>query len=446
MKQVKVPINLIDPKDRYRTDFGNLAELKLSIQKDGLISPIAVQALPDDRFRLLAGERRLRACKDLGWAEIDAKVWPIEPALSELDVRCIELAENLHRKDFTWQEKVRLEAHIHSLQVGVHGEKVGNTGTGHSQADTARFLGTSKGALSQDLKLARAIDVVPELNESKTKEEAMKKLRLLQETAIHEELLKRAHADEDEAAVPEQDKQLTMCSAFILGDARELILHVGNEEVDFIEIDPPYSVGLNEVKQGQQAGKEEYTEVAGIDYYTFMGTILDEAIRALKPGRWLILWHAEEHEATLKGMLKARGMSVGSSAAIWVKPTGQTNHPEYEMGSAYERFFYASKGNAVLLKQGRANVFTFSPVPPQRKIHPTEKPIEMLQAVFSCFTMKGQSALVPFLGSGASLMALANAGVEAYGFDLSPVFKRSYEVRILSQQYGKYFNTTAEGK
>lgn len=443
MYQASITIASIEAKDRARTDFGNLESLKQSIKDNGLITPIAVQSGKDGSFRLLAGERRLKACTELGWEVIDAKVWTDE--LSELDVYCIELAENLDRKDFTWQEKVRLEARIHALQVGDKGEKISPTGKGHSQADTARFLGVSAGEVTQNLKLAKAFEVMPELAESKTREEALKKLRLLQETAIHEELLSRAHSSTAAAPENEDDLRLRMCKAFMIADAREALPEVPAESADFIEIDPPYAVSLDTLKQAEDGRMEEYTEVSDEGYYQFMGIILDEAVRILKPGRWLILWHGHHHSQVLASMLSARGLTVAPIPAIWVKPSGQTNHPEYTMASCYEMFHYASKDNAVLLKQGRSNVFHVSPVPPQRKIHPTERPIELLEAILQTFTMKGQSMLVPFLGSGASLMAGANQGLNAFGFDLSEKFKRSYEVRILSQQFGKYYNTTENG-
>jgi DNA modification methylase len=374
---------------------------------------------------------------------IDAKIWTEE--LTELDIRCIELAENIDRKEFSWQEKVRLQAHIHALQVGEHGEKVSPAGKGHSQADTARFLGANPGTVSINLKLAKAFDVVPQLAESKTREDAIKMLRTLQETAIHEELLKRATVKHAEDPQTDEQNRMKMCSAFRIADARVAMKMVGTEEMDFIEIDPPYAVGLDEHKQGPESVMEEYTEVTDHAYYEFMGVILDEAVRILKPGRWLVLWHGHHHSQVLASMLRARNLTVAPIPAIWAKPSGQCNHPEYTMASCYEMFHYASKGNAILLKQGRPNIFHVSPVPPQRKIHPTERPIELLEAVMQTFTMGGMKALVPFLGSGATLMAAANVGVDAFGFDLSEKFKRSYEVRILSQAYGKYHNSMERG-
>lgn len=431
-------------KDRFRRDFGNFEELKLSIKTKGLITPIAVQDLENGSFLLLAGERRLKACIELEHHFIEAKIFTGE--MSEYDIRCIELAENLDRKDFTWQEKTFLEAEIHRIQVSQHGEKHAPGGPGWSQADTAKFLGSSTGAVSQNLKLAAAMEAIPQLKDCATKDEAMKTLRLLQEKMIHEELMERVKAASEEAATATSadEQRMAMLDSYIVSDALEGLLSLKAETMDFIEIDPPYSIGLDKVKRGGDI--EEYTEIDDISYYSFMGKVIDECTRVLKSSRWLVLWHAYSHSLILKGMLEARGYKVSSSPAIWAKPAGQTNHPESSMANCYELFHYASKGNSILFKQGRSNIFHVSPVPPNKKIHPTEKPIELLEAILQAFTIPGYKILVPFLGSGVTLMAAANLRCEAFGFDLSPLFKRSYEVRILSQTHGKYFNSTEEGR
>lgn len=76
--------------ERHRRDLGDLSSLKESIREIGLLHPVVVR--PDGR--LIAGERRLAACKALGWTDIPAT----EVALD--DVLRGELAENTERKDF----------------------------------------------------------------------------------------------------------------------------------------------------------------------------------------------------------------------------------------------------------------------------------------------------------------------------------------------------------
>lgn len=79
-----------------------IEDLANSILKHGLLSPITVFRKSDGRFGLVAGQRRLLACKQLGWTDISA----IErDSLSEGDATAISLVENVHRADMNPTDK-----------------------------------------------------------------------------------------------------------------------------------------------------------------------------------------------------------------------------------------------------------------------------------------------------------------------------------------------------
>jgi len=102
---MKIPIEkiVVDNEHRIRKDAGNLAPLENSIKKIGLLNPIVV----DEEYRLIAGSRRLQACRNLGWKEIEAQLVPFRnDLLLMLDA---EVDENLARKDFTPEEIIGIE-------------------------------------------------------------------------------------------------------------------------------------------------------------------------------------------------------------------------------------------------------------------------------------------------------------------------------------------------
>ncbi len=126
-----VNINEILVEDRAREEMGDIDELIASINKEGLIQPIAVSNIgindsvdnsTDIKYRLLAGGRRLEACGKAGLSEVPVRIYDKE--LNSLEVKSIELAENIYRKDFEWNEEVRLKKEIHELQTEIYGEKV----------------------------------------------------------------------------------------------------------------------------------------------------------------------------------------------------------------------------------------------------------------------------------------------------------------------------------
>jgi ParB family chromosome partitioning protein len=85
-----------------RRDFGDeeLAALTESLKQHGLVQPITVRRV-EQRYQLVAGERRLRAAIKAGWQQVPAQVVEVD------DRQMAELAivENLHRKDLNAMEK-----------------------------------------------------------------------------------------------------------------------------------------------------------------------------------------------------------------------------------------------------------------------------------------------------------------------------------------------------
>ena len=94
-----INIDKVTVKDRIRKDFGDIQELADDIRQNGLINPPVV----NKDYELLAGERRLRACKALGWKQIEIRMMDTRDAEHELNV---EISENENRKAFSKAERV----------------------------------------------------------------------------------------------------------------------------------------------------------------------------------------------------------------------------------------------------------------------------------------------------------------------------------------------------
>jgi ParB family transcriptional regulator, chromosome partitioning protein len=96
----RIPLDQIDvSRSRIRRQFGPIKELAYSLGAVGLLQPIQVFQARSG-YRLIAGERRLRAARMLGWKEIDALVRA--PTGNEL---LLELVENAQRKFLTDAEE-----------------------------------------------------------------------------------------------------------------------------------------------------------------------------------------------------------------------------------------------------------------------------------------------------------------------------------------------------
>ena len=144
-----IPVDRIEQNpDQPRMIFEEdaLQELAASIREHGVLQPILVRPLGNNRYQLIAGERRWRASKIAGLETIAALVEEID------DDTALEIAiiENLQREDLSPLE----EATIYDRMVREHG---------YSIRKLAEKLGKDKGYLENRLRLADAPEEIREL-------------------------------------------------------------------------------------------------------------------------------------------------------------------------------------------------------------------------------------------------------------------------------------------
>lgn len=99
-------IDAIEIGNRTRKDLGDIGELAESIKQVGLLQPVVI----DSDNKLIAGRRRIEACKKLGWKQIPTVV--AESVDSLFKMLQAECDENVYRKGFTPEEAVRMGQRI----------------------------------------------------------------------------------------------------------------------------------------------------------------------------------------------------------------------------------------------------------------------------------------------------------------------------------------------
>lgn len=430
MELASVPTNKIEVSGRARREFSGIKELAEDIRENGLINPLTLKRNSDDTYTLLAGERRLRACNYLSLSEVPARVYDRE--LSERERLCIELSENVQRKDFLPVEEVALRKRIHDLHVAEFGPKVARSADaeGWSGADTAKFLGISRSEAARDLGIAGLVEQFPDLgwDQCKTKADMRRLADKFKNHAVVTTRVKEVEAERSEGKLHHVVQR--MMDAYIVGDFFEHAKEVDSSTFNLIEIDPPYAIELRETKKGYGYGAD-YNEVVRNKYPEFLAQTIKESYRLLKPGGWLLLWFAPEPWFNhCYELLRSAHLETHRMCGVWTKPTGQAQQPTTRLANCYEMFFYARKGDARLQKPGRSNVYSYSPVHPSRKVHPTERPLELMQEVLQTFALPGDRVLVPFAGSGATLRAAFSLGMKAVGFDLTENYRNAYVAQI----------------
>ena len=141
---ISLSLGLIDTDpNQPRKDLGQLADLALSIREHGVVQPLIVEAVDGGRYRLVAGERRLAACRSLGLETAPCLVRMV----AEQSRLALQLIENLHRKNLNPIEEARAFQHLID-EFGL------------TQRNLALRVGKSVSSISETL---RILDLSPEL-------------------------------------------------------------------------------------------------------------------------------------------------------------------------------------------------------------------------------------------------------------------------------------------
>jgi ParB/RepB/Spo0J family partition protein len=152
---VSQPLDRIKIGNRHRHDLGDVAALAASIAAVGLLHPVVIR--PDGT--LIAGARRLKACRQLGWTELPVTVVNLDEIVRG------EFAENAHRKDFLPTEVDAIRRALEPVEKAAakarmkEGGRVGKLSTPSDAGKTRDKIGAFAGVSGRTVeKIAAIVD------------------------------------------------------------------------------------------------------------------------------------------------------------------------------------------------------------------------------------------------------------------------------------------------
>ncbi len=135
-----IKANPYQPRNSFEEQ--SLQQLAVSIHNNGLLQPVVLRK-DEDGYQLIAGERRLRACKLLNMSEIDAVIIEADDCQSSM----MAIIENIQREDLNPIDEAN--GYLQLLRM-----------SGFTQSQLATQLGKSQGAIANKLRLLNLTDEV----------------------------------------------------------------------------------------------------------------------------------------------------------------------------------------------------------------------------------------------------------------------------------------------
>jgi ParB/RepB/Spo0J family partition protein len=420
-------------RQRQAFDEGKMQELAQSILKPaGLLHPLVVRREADGAYKLLSGERRLRAIEQIrflgkklrhGGQEIPDDQLPCVDVgvVDELTRMEAEYDENKRRENLTWQEDAAAAAKLQALRQGQHNKAVVEAAPFSQQVATEKAA--SVAALAVELRgsaSGSAIDTTrkelivakhmadPDVKGAKTLDEAYKVLKR------KEDVKQRVQ----QAALVGATFTVDLHKALNTDSLAWMKAYTG-ELFDVILSDPPYGMGADQFGDsgGMAAGAHTYDD-SYENWKKLMEAFAKLSYNITKPAAHMYLFCDFDRFHELKGLLDAEGWQVFRTPLVWVKPGG-SRLPWVDFGPQrkYELCLYANKGRKPVTKIF-PDVVSYNP--DQNLGHNAQKPVDLFVDLLKRSVAPGNRVLDPFAGSGPIFPAAHELKCEATGIELDP--------------------------
>ena len=374
MKIEKIEINKLKPAtyNPRQISTKQYKDLKSSVEKFGLVDPIVV----NKDFTIIGGHQRYKICKELKHKEIDCVVLD----LSKEEERELNIRLNKNTGDFD-MDILANEFDIDEL-----------VDWGFKHIDLDINIDKITEGNTED-------DHIPEVKESRVKLGDVWKL----------------------------GKHRLMCGDSTKeSDVNKLM---NGEKADMVFTDPPYGIDFtgqllsNTTKDGKKIHnhkgantkykKIKNDELQETDLLDFCDRFIKQLINC-KPTAWYICFSQTEIDILLSSM-RLNNLSW-KNVIVWLKNQANLSPNDYK--HRYEPIVYGQSGSSFYGERYKQeDVWEFQRTL-KNDLHPTMKPIPLIENAIKNSSKKNEIVLDIFLGSGSTLIACEKTNRICYGMEL----------------------------
>jgi len=379
----------LDPQNARTHSQKNLDAIKASLTQFGQRKPIVITG----EGLVLAGNGTLEAAKSLGWDHIDVTITPVDWDLNT--ARAYALADNRTAELAEWDENVLAKQLLELIDVDFDIESLG-------------------------FELPEPeIEVEPD--DAPTIEEVEHRTKLGQLWKLGDHLL-------------------------YCGDSTEEATFtrlMGDDKAHLIWTDPPWNVNYGAVDEGNQQGYKVRTimndHMNEGQWDEFVGQFCKTLKDYSEPGAPIYLVMSSQEWPVIDRNLREVGFHW-SSTVIWAKDRLVLSRKDYH--TQYEPIWYGWNADAARLAvvEDRKQSDLWEIERPSRsELHPTMKPIELVQKSIVNSSKPGNIVLDSFGGSGSTLIACEQTNRKCRMVELDPQY-----CDVIIARWEKFTGKTAE--
>lgn len=220
-------------------------------------------------------------------------------------------------------------------------------------------------------------------------------------------------------------KHRVMCGDSTSIDSADVLM--AGAKADMVFTDPPYGMSYGGGRSGKIGGTDGTVKKFGVilgdtktgdDLITLVRDALASAVASSKSGSATYVCFPWRTYAEFDSALHECGLEP-SSCIVWDKKSiglGNANYrPQHE-------FIFYCKGGAWYGNKAQSDVWYMSRGATGKYVHPTQKPVELIERALENSSKGGDTILDMFGGSGSTLIACEKTGREARLMELDPKY------------------------
>jgi DNA modification methylase len=192
------------------------------------------------------------------------------------------------------------------------------------------------------------------------------------------------------------------------------------QKADMVFTDPPYGMFLN-ADYSDMGGKNSMTKKTGNKYDKVIGDhndftpeLINTIFACFSYCKEIFMWGADYYAELLPN--KNEGSWV-----VWDKRGDESADKMY--GSTFELCWSKARHKRMMARVKWAGIFGMEKEHDKKRVHPTQKPVELVVWFFDYFSLKDKTNVVDLYGgSGSTLIASEKVGKKAFVMELDPKY------------------------
>lgn len=223
---------------------------------------------------------------------------------------------------------------------------------------------------------------------------------------------------------------MTLLNTITQGDCLDVMAQITNDSIDLLITDPPYNVSMR--SNFHTMGRK------GVDFgewdHNFDQTDwLRLACAKVRKGGSAIIWNDYKNIGVMKDVLESEGFTV-KELIIWRKTNPMPRNRDRLYVTSVEVALWAVKGKGWTYNRQRETyenaIFEYPVVNHKKRIHPTQKPLELFEDLLRIHSNEGDIVLDCFSGGGTTAEACIRLNRNFIAIELDEWFVEASNRRI----------------